>query len=82
MTTNSSADFQYASRCPSMSWAFHRSSILSGIGSGGNRALSRDRHEASAGYWPQVENKLPIQRRDRKMRRSACDRTDRLDSVS
>src|SRR5208337_1960713 len=56
--------------------------MFCGVGSSGDRALSHDHHEAGSGYWQQVANKPPIQRRDRKMRRSACDRTDHLNSVS
>ena len=56
--------------------------MFCGVGSSGDRALSHDHHEARAGYWQQFANKPPIQRRDRKMRQSACDGTDHLDSVS
>src|SRR5208283_4345178 len=56
--------------------------MFCGVGSSGNRALSHDHHEAGSGYRQKVANKPPIQRRKRKMRRSAYDGTDHLDSVS
>ena len=56
--------------------------MLCGIGSRRHRTLGHDHDEAGSGDRQQFANKLPIRLGDRKMRQSACDRTDHLDSVA